>query len=361
MAPALLAALPSIISGVSGLAATGINAGLTARNNRLQIAENEKAFARNQAAVREQNMYNSPAQQLARLAAAGLSPQMAYGNGDIVSSTQNDVASYDPASLQAPQVDVNSAVASALQVREQFNKNSLAKSLSALQSAQAMLATTTNDVTKKDLEFLTDSYGFRLGALEENLKILKQQGSINEETIQKLKTENKLNLEYLSQEEWNTLAAEGRFDLLMVELDMKREELDQLRTIFPAKLALMSSEQALNWAKSDEARGYITTFASIIDERRSTARLNNATSSNIEAENRAWSPGLRKERARTQAFGTHTRTTSIGAKGVSWSESSRYYRARGLSDPRYWETGARESYWDAGRGLVSTSLPSGSR
>lgn len=74
----------------SDLLTTGANAMMNAANNRQQ-----RAFAREMYRVQRtdslsdwnmQNFYNSPAQQMARLKAAGLNPNLVYGNGATATS-----------------------------------------------------------------------------------------------------------------------------------------------------------------------------------------------------------------------------------------------------------------------------------
>lgn len=326
--PAIIAAA---ITAGAGLVNSGINAISTARTNRLQVSENERAFARSQKAIREQNIYNSPAQQVARLRASGLNTQMAYGNGDIVSSTQNDVATAQPADLEAPQFDFSSPVASAVEVREQFNKNSLALSLKAVQDSSTLLNTSVYDLNRKDLEFLTDTFGYRVDTIKKNLDLLNQEGEINSETIEKLKTQNKIQYEILEQEEWNTLMAEGRFDGLMIELDISREQLNQLREIFPKKLALMDSEAALNWAKSSEAAATIGMVTALADKYHAeTYEQEKDTMAKDRRDFRGDGLTPRERDYRNRSYGNYTWNASAFGAGMSQSMPLYYKATQGL-------------------------------
>nr|QJB18744.1 MAG: DNA pilot protein [Microvirus sp.] len=66
--------IAAIIAGVSALASTGISAGV-------QASQNKKARDYEQAQINAQNLYNSPASQMARYQAAGLNPHLIYGQG----------------------------------------------------------------------------------------------------------------------------------------------------------------------------------------------------------------------------------------------------------------------------------------
>lgn len=113
--PALLAAL---VSGVAGLAGQGLaswtNFLMQKNANKTNIQLANEQYARQRADIAAMNAYNSPAAQVVRLRAAGLSPAMMYGgSGATVAGQQSSVPSYDRASVQAPQFDA-SAIASTM-------------------------------------------------------------------------------------------------------------------------------------------------------------------------------------------------------------------------------------------------------
>ncbi len=107
----LLIIMPLVISVGAGLAAAGIasligglvsswfsnKAQREANATNIQLANlNNAANERN---IDKQNEYNSPINQVSRLSAAGLNPNLAYGNGQIM-NTQDS-----PAQFVAPHVD----------------------------------------------------------------------------------------------------------------------------------------------------------------------------------------------------------------------------------------------------------------
>ena len=66
-----------------------------------QQQENEKAYQRSLSMWNLQNEYNSPTQQMARIRAAGLNPNLVYGNG-VAGNSSGSTPQYEPAKFNAP-------------------------------------------------------------------------------------------------------------------------------------------------------------------------------------------------------------------------------------------------------------------
>lgn len=66
-----------------------------------QQQENEKAYQRSLNMWNLQNEYNSPAQQMARIRAAGLNSNLVYGNG-VTGNSSGSTPQYEPAKFNAP-------------------------------------------------------------------------------------------------------------------------------------------------------------------------------------------------------------------------------------------------------------------
>lgn len=66
-----------------------------------QQQENEKAYQRSLNMWNLQNEYNSPTQQMARVRAAGLNPNLVYGNG-VTGNSAGSTPQYEPAKFNAP-------------------------------------------------------------------------------------------------------------------------------------------------------------------------------------------------------------------------------------------------------------------
>lgn len=105
-----------IISGVGsllgGLGSSAINNKAVRDTNKanMEIAkyqaqwqqqENEKAYQRSLNMWNLQNEYNSPTQQMARIRAAGLNPNLVYGNG-VTGNSTGSTPQYEPAKFNAP-------------------------------------------------------------------------------------------------------------------------------------------------------------------------------------------------------------------------------------------------------------------
>lgn len=105
-----------IVSGVGslfgGLGSSAINNKAVQETNKanMEIAkyqaqwqqqENEKAYQRSLHMWNLQNEYNSPTQQMARIRAAGLNPNLVYGNG-VTGNSSGSTPQYEPAKFNAP-------------------------------------------------------------------------------------------------------------------------------------------------------------------------------------------------------------------------------------------------------------------
>lgn len=66
-----------------------------------QQQENKKAYQRSLNMWNLQNEYNSPTQQMARIRAAGLNPNLVYGNG-VTGNSSGSTPQYEPAKFNAP-------------------------------------------------------------------------------------------------------------------------------------------------------------------------------------------------------------------------------------------------------------------
>lgn len=110
---AVASAIPAIVGAVSSakaakqasnrqanasLVSAGINTAMGVASNLWQSAENRKAWNKNLEYWNLQNSYNAPAAQVARLKAAGLNPNLVYGNGSAELTAQS-VAGAQPADV----------------------------------------------------------------------------------------------------------------------------------------------------------------------------------------------------------------------------------------------------------------------
>lgn len=140
--------LGSLLAGGLGLLGSAVSSGVNARNvkktneanmelakyqNEWQTRENEKAFERSVSMWNMQNQYNTPTEQMARLKAAGLNPNLVYGNGTVTGNTTSNAPNYEPARIQranlAPYTGFNLGVGEAisLSMQDMANKAAVGK------------------------------------------------------------------------------------------------------------------------------------------------------------------------------------------------------------------------------------------
>lgn len=100
-----------------GLANVGAGIISTAMANKANKELAHYSFDMQRQMIQEQNAYNSPVQQMARYQVAGLNPSLIYGNGASSAGNQNTIAKYDAPRMEAPQIDLTSAMGMFLQVR----------------------------------------------------------------------------------------------------------------------------------------------------------------------------------------------------------------------------------------------------
>lgn len=133
------------IAGMIGTIASAAIAGGAAiygnhQRNEAQRRENEKAYLREKEQIAQMNAYNSASAQAARLRAAGLNPNVMYDSGPAAAAgQQTDSAHYQPADITnavgSVGEEAGSLVNSLIGIREQENKNDLAKSQVELNAA----------------------------------------------------------------------------------------------------------------------------------------------------------------------------------------------------------------------------------
>lgn len=141
MDPAVGAALAT---GTGGIVSSLINAQSTWHTNKQQYEYNKKlaeaAYERNIAQWNIENAYNTPSMQVARMMAAGINPNTAYGNGaeansgNAGTSPQLGYASYNP---QAPFFDASSPIQNAFSAYMLQAKRSNIEADTALKSGQS--------------------------------------------------------------------------------------------------------------------------------------------------------------------------------------------------------------------------------
>lgn len=205
------AALWTSSAQMMGNAANAIAQG---RTNKRTREWNEKMYARQRADAlmdwNMQNEYNSPEAQMARLKAAGLNPNLVYGNGAVNTGATVRSSSVESWKPEAPQFNIQDTVGAGLSAYYDIQ----------LRGAQVDAIHTGIENTKKDIELKT-------------VQMLKMFTDVDRT---KIKTE---------QEKLNLFKAE---ETLGIYLDKQKEELRRLRT----GTDVMISTDSRNWTKAQQ-------------------------------------------------------------------------------------------------------------
>lgn len=151
---------------VGAIGSAALNAASQARTNAVNRQQAEDAFRKQQAAVREMNEYNSPAQQIVRLKAAGLHPSLAYGADGAMVGNQSDVPAYNPIPSEAPSVgnlgsDIMNVARYSLEAREQMNRDNLAMAEMAVKDAQTFMMYTQGHMNEAATTEMLTLLGFK--------------------------------------------------------------------------------------------------------------------------------------------------------------------------------------------------------
>jgi len=83
--------MSSAVGGAASLVDTGLNQAFAKRNARLELEQNKKLadyqYSKDLDMWNKGNLYNSPEEQMKRLKAAGLNPNLVYGSGTVGNTT----------------------------------------------------------------------------------------------------------------------------------------------------------------------------------------------------------------------------------------------------------------------------------
>lgn len=253
--------IPAAIAGT--LISGAINAASQAHTNAQNRQQADEAYRRQKAAIREMNQYNTPASQVARLKAAGLSPTLAYGASGEAVGNQSDIPEYSPIPAEAPRVpDMGSTMLEAarfgLEAREQLNRDNLAVAELAVKSAQSFMYTTSADLNAAQSEEIIRLLGF------------KEQQYLNEQIL-----------------------SEARYAEIMQNIDESRSRIDlndaeisrinslvhlqdiqgvEIMALLPARLRNLDANTAMSMAQA----GLLTAEVNEVSEKIATLQFNRA-------------------------------------------------------------------------------------
>lgn len=237
--------IAAIAGAVGTLGSSVINSASQARTNAMNRQASREAYLREAEAIREQNAYNSPSMQIARLKAAGLSPTLAYGASGELTGQQTDVPSYNPIPNEAPQVADFGRMAMdvaryGLEFREQENRDKLAQVDVALKNASAFLAWSETDHNNLENEYLAKTMDLRIDTLE----------ATNAKTWQEY-VESSKRCEVSDAE---IKQIEENVKLIKAKTDLTNEEKNRIVTLLPKEVRQMDAETALAWVQSAEGK-----------------------------------------------------------------------------------------------------------
>lgn len=233
------------ITAAGSILSSGLNAASQARTNALNRQQAREAYQREAEAIREQNVYNSPSMQVARMKAAGLSPTLAYGASGELTGQQTDVPSYNPIPAEAPQIgdlgrQAMDIARYGLEFREQENRDKLARVDVALKNASAFLAWSEFDHNNLENEYLAKTMDLRIDTLE----------ATNAKTWQEY-VESSKRCEVSDAE---VKQIEENVKLIKAKTDLTNEEKNRIITLLPKEVRQMDAETALAWVQSAEGK-----------------------------------------------------------------------------------------------------------
>lgn len=253
--------MPDKLTPLLGLAGTIVSSGanmiMQGIANRKNEELAEKQYLRQKADIAAMNAYNSPASQVVRLRAAGLSPAMFYNGSSAVAGSQSSVPTYDRPDVRSPHFDAGTVLSafndlSKLQLDKENSKHNNALTDAKVQElVQKMAFDSENNplLLSKARQELEDAQ-LNHKKLEEEYKQAVNGTILSELNIEKMKTEN----------------AVATFNFM------------KAITLFPRELRVMDTADAIAWIKvhQDDERLKLA-FATLNETIRHNQELENYT------------------------------------------------------------------------------------
>lgn len=243
--------LPEVATLIGG--AVSATSGLVAQHmaNKRNKQESELAYRRQQQQIAQQNQYNSPAEQVSRLRAAGLNPNNAYGAEGSTVGNQESAAEYEPTQY-SPVVNPGTGQASEMinalvGLREQRNKDALAIAEQALKSGQTFQAVMSGELSameKRQISELLDlqktDYQVRIAKNEQDIEeSIKRCQNINQQ-IDESKKRMKLTDKEIQE-----------LDSIITLNGIKGSE---ILALLPARVRNMDADTFLKYIQADEGK-----------------------------------------------------------------------------------------------------------
>lgn len=249
----------AIATGIGAVSSSAINAASQARTNAINRQQAQDAFAKQQNAIREMNSYNSPAQQVLRMKAAGLNPALAYGADGQMVGNQSDIGAYQPIPAEAPNVGnvgagIAEAVRTGIEVKDLERKQALAVAEMALMDGQTFLAVTGGELNEAQVSEIVNLMGYKM----ENYESLTQ---LNWENVLKTRKEMTMMDEQMKEIRSRIGLNEAQIEELAARAGLEVNEAYAILAKLPHEIYALDSTGALNYAQSAYAHEAIFNLA----------------------------------------------------------------------------------------------------
>lgn len=242
----------AIATGIGAVASGLINAASQARTNAENRRQAEYAFERQQAAIREQNAYNSPSQQVLRMKAAGLNPSLAYGADGALVGNQSDIPAYNPIPAEAPNIGqmgsgIAEAVRTGIDVRDIERREELAKAEIAAKDWQNFLAFTQGNLNQAATKETLDLLGYKIENYESLTELNWENVLKARQEISRIKDEQKV---LRSQVRLN----DAQIEELAARVGLEVNEAVAILAKLPHEIQMMDAQSAFNFMQTDKGR-----------------------------------------------------------------------------------------------------------
>lgn len=254
IAPAIGAA---IASGIGALGASAINAASQARTNAMNRKQAEDAFRKEQDAIREQNFYNSPSQQVVRMKSAGLNPSLAYGADGQMVGNQSEVPAYNAIPAEAPQVQslgIAEAAQTMLNFEDLKRKQDLAVAEIAAKDYQNFLALTQGELNQAQQKETLELLGFKMENYESITQLNWEKVLETRQNISRIRDEQKVLRKQVE-------LTDAQIAELAERAGMEQAEAIAILAKLPHEIMNMDAQTAYSYAASAQCRETIKNLA----------------------------------------------------------------------------------------------------
>lgn len=259
------------ITAASGLIGSAINAGMQARTNAMNKQQADEAYRRQLEAIKEQNIYNSPSMQVARMKAAGLNPSLAYGADGALTGEQTDIPAYSPIPSESPNVgNLGNVAASAIQagidVREQENRNNLAVAEITVKDSQTFAYLMQGHLSRAQVEETLSLLGYKISEIESRVRKNYSDIEMNDAEIERLSKLNEVSDEEKKEIQSRVRLNEQQIKTLASQYDLNEAQAYRILQMLPHEIALSDSQTAFNYVQSNEGNKRIEYIAQEIGD-----------------------------------------------------------------------------------------------